>query len=153
MLIISLGVPIETALCHCKDCQKWSGGGYTSNVIIPTSAFRLTKGIPKCYTNYGLSGKEHPHYFCGGKPSSSIFCHLPLSWLLNCSWADITWISTDCGSSLYVQPVAMGDVTVIKAGTLDEGVGNMHIDIERFTQDRNSYCKMVQGAVQAKTMV
>lgn len=62
-------------------------------------------------------------------------------------------LHTDCGSSLYVQPIAMGDVTVIKAGTLDEGGGNMHINIERFTRDRNPYCKPLEGAAQAETMV
>ncbi|KAH9221907.1 hypothetical protein DL95DRAFT_511939 [Leptodontidium sp. 2 PMI_412] len=33
------GEPTQTALCHCNDCQKWFGGGYTSNVIVPRDAF------------------------------------------------------------------------------------------------------------------
>ncbi|KAH8655134.1 Mss4-like protein [Tricladium varicosporioides] len=117
------GKPIETALCHCTDCQKWSGSAYTSNVIIPSESFKLTKGTPKCYTNFGLSGKAHPHYFCG-----------------------------DCGSSIYVQPVAFEGLTVIKAGTLDGGAADIEISIERFIQNRNHYVAPVEGAVQAKRM-
>ena len=62
----SAGELIETDLCHCTDCQKWSGGGYTSNVIVPQDAFQVTKGLPKCFTNIGESGMKHPHFFCGG---------------------------------------------------------------------------------------
>ncbi|PVH81604.1 hypothetical protein DL98DRAFT_587222 [Cadophora sp. DSE1049] len=117
------GQPIETALCHCNDCQKWSGGGYTSNVIIPRDAFKITKGVPKCFTNIGESGVKHPHFFCG-----------------------------DCGSSIYVQPEAMGDVTVIKSGTLDGEAGNIPITIERFTKYRRDFAAPVHGAIQAESM-
>jgi hypothetical protein len=59
----------------------------------------------------------------------------------------------DCGSSLYAQPTAMSEVTVIKAGSLDGGAADIQISIERFTRSRKSYCTPVEGATQANTMV
>jgi hypothetical protein len=56
-----------TALCHCKDCQKWSGGGHTSNVVVPRKVFKVTKGTPKSYTAIGNSGKKNVHFFCGSR--------------------------------------------------------------------------------------
>ncbi|KAF8849092.1 hypothetical protein BDZ45DRAFT_663604 [Acephala macrosclerotiorum] len=60
----------RTAVCHRIDCQKWPRRGCTSNVIIPTGMFKLTKGTPKCITNLGESRMSHPHFFCGRKCSA-----------------------------------------------------------------------------------
>ena len=30
--------------CHCRDCQRSSGGPYSSFVIVPTEAFKLLQG-------------------------------------------------------------------------------------------------------------
>lgn len=65
------GSPMTTALCHCTDCQKWSGSAYTSNVVVPRKEFKVTKGSPKHYNVKGDSGKMNDHWFCGG--SSSFF--------------------------------------------------------------------------------
>jgi hypothetical protein len=51
------GEPAVTALCHCTDCQKWTGGAYTSNVVVPRTAFKVTSGTPKTYDAVGNSGK------------------------------------------------------------------------------------------------
>ena len=59
------GSPRATALCHCTDCQKWSGGAYTSNLVVPRDGFKVTKGSPKSYTAVGDSGKDNVHWFCG----------------------------------------------------------------------------------------
>lgn len=59
------GEPAVTALCHCTDCQKWSGSAYTSNVVVPRKDFKVTKGSPKNYNIKGDSGKMNDHWFCG----------------------------------------------------------------------------------------
>ncbi|KAJ5543993.1 hypothetical protein N7494_005272 [Penicillium frequentans] len=41
--------PILTALCHCVDCQKWTGSAFTSNVVVPRDTFKVTKGTPKFF--------------------------------------------------------------------------------------------------------
>ncbi len=75
------GSPMTTALCHCTDCQKWSGSAYTSNVVVPRKEFKVTKGSPKHYNVKGDSGKMNDHWFCGG---SSSFSNLPFPYLSLC---------------------------------------------------------------------
>ena len=36
--------PIMTFKCHCHDCQRVTGGGFVAGLLVPASAFRLTKG-------------------------------------------------------------------------------------------------------------
>ncbi|KAB8259524.1 Mss4-like protein [Aspergillus pseudonomiae] len=113
--------PLVKALCHCVDCQKWTGGAFTSNVIVPRDSFKVTKGEPSFYDITGASGKNNRHFFCG-----------------------------KCGSSLYTELDLMADKTVIKAGTLDGGEANLRneVDVEFYTKDRASYLCAVQGAKQ-----
>ena len=56
------GEPAVTALCHCVDCQKWSGAAYTSNVVVPRTNFKVTKGKAKDYDIKGASGKINKHW-------------------------------------------------------------------------------------------
>jgi hypothetical protein len=34
--------PIMTFKCHCRDCQRVTGGGFVAGFLVPTSAFRWT---------------------------------------------------------------------------------------------------------------
>ncbi|PMD49080.1 hypothetical protein L207DRAFT_560581 [Hyaloscypha variabilis F] len=56
------GSPAAKALCHCTDCQKWSGSAYTSNVAVPRSVFTLLSGKEtlKTWDTIGDSGKIMP---------------------------------------------------------------------------------------------
>lgn len=120
-LIISnpAGEPATTALCHCTDCQKWTGAAYTSNVVVPRKSFSVTKGSPKSYDAVGDSGKINKHWFCG-----------------------------TCGSSLYTELEVMPDMTCVKSGSLDGGAANHPIAVEFYTKDRLGYAKAVEGADQ-----
>jgi hypothetical protein len=113
------GEPATTALCHCTDCQKWSGAAYTANVVVPRTEFKVTKGTPKTYDAKGDSGKINKHFFCG-----------------------------NCGSSLYTELEIMPDVTCVKSGGLDGGATNHPIAVEFYTKDRLDYAKAVEGANQ-----
>ncbi|KAF3764002.1 hypothetical protein M406DRAFT_75227 [Cryphonectria parasitica EP155] len=115
--------PAVTALCYCLDCQRWGGGGYSSNVAVSTTDFKITKGVPKKFVRKGGSGLNHPHFFCG-----------------------------DCGTSLYSQPEAMAGTTLTKAGSLNDDASDISIKVEFFTKDRRNYGVPVQGARQLKTM-
>ena len=35
--------------CHCRDCQRLTGGGFVAGLLVPSSAFRLTKGQLRYY--------------------------------------------------------------------------------------------------------
>src|SRR3982750_4962343 len=36
--------PVLMLHCHCRDCQRASGGPFSSFVIVPTEAFKLLQG-------------------------------------------------------------------------------------------------------------
>ncbi|KAK1656218.1 glutathione-dependent formaldehyde-activating enzyme [Colletotrichum phormii] len=113
--------PQVTALCHCTDCQKWSGSAFTSNAVVPRTSFKVTQGEPKFYDITGDSGKKNRHFFC-----------------------------SNCGSSLYTELDLMADVTCIKAGGLDEGKASLEGKpaVEFYCKDRVSYLVDVKGADQ-----
>ncbi|KAF7588270.1 hypothetical protein BBP40_005956 [Aspergillus hancockii] len=115
--------PLVTALCHCLDCQKWTGSAFTSNVVIPRDSFKVTKGEPTFCDIAGASGKNNRHFFCN-----------------------------KCGSSLFTELDIMADKTVIKAGTLDGGETSLRgkVDVEFYTRDRVSYLCALEGANQEK---
>ncbi|RDL30813.1 Mss4-like protein [Venustampulla echinocandica] len=117
------GEPAITAVCHCKDCQKWAGAAASTNVVVPHAQFKITKGTPKKHVSIPDSGKPYPRFFCG-----------------------------DCGTSLYGQPEGMDGLTVIKAGTLDNGAADIPMAAELYIKDRVSFMKPVDGALQKEMM-
>jgi hypothetical protein len=82
--------PTFVAVCHCKDCQKFSGSAFATVIGVPTMALRLT-GTMRSFTKPGDSGKAIHRYFC-----------------------------PECGSGITDEADAMPDVTMIGAGTLDD---------------------------------
>ncbi|KAJ5510360.1 hypothetical protein LT330_009505 [Penicillium expansum] len=113
------------ALCHCTDCQKWSGGAFTSNAVVPRTSFKVTKGTPNSYDAVGDSGKINKHFFC-----------------------------PTCGSSIYTELEIMPDMTCVKAGTLDGGEANLKgkVDVEFYVKDRPAYLAAVEGAKQEQLL-
>ena len=100
---------------------KWSGSGFTSNVVVPRTSFKVAKGSPKTYDAIGDSGKINKHFFCG-----------------------------NCGSSIYTELELMPDVTCVKAGVLDGGAASLgdKVGVEFYCKDRVTYLKGVQDAKQ-----
>ncbi|KAK2624805.1 hypothetical protein QTJ16_005998 [Diplocarpon rosae] len=114
------GKPDVTALCHCIDCQKWSGAAYTSNIVVPRTAFKIIQGKPKSYSLTGDSGKQNNHFFCG-----------------------------DCGSGLYTELEVMPDQTCIKSGSVDDkSVRDYPVGVEFYVKDRMHYSAAVADAKQ-----
>ncbi|KAF3073502.1 glutathione-dependent formaldehyde-activating enzyme domain-containing protein [Trichoderma breve] len=109
-----------TALCHCLDCQKWTGSTYTANAVVPEASFQVTKGEPKFYDTIGDSGKKNRHFFCA-----------------------------NCGSSLYgVLDVMPGEI-VIKSGGLDNGAADLkNVGLEFYCERRLSIVPPTEGAKQ-----
>jgi hypothetical protein len=82
--------PLFTGVCHCRNCQKESGGAFAVIVGVPQSALTL-QGDAKTYADRGDSGKAMYRRFC-----------------------------PDCGSTLMDEAEAMPGVTMIQVGTLDD---------------------------------
>jgi len=88
----SISVPVtELRACHCTGCQKISGSGGTVNAMLPSAAFKLTKGKPKRYTAIADSGRTLHRYFCA-----------------------------DCGSQIYSQREQNLEFLTVRAGSFDE---------------------------------
>jgi hypothetical protein len=82
--------PMFTGVCHCKSCQKQSGGAFSIVVAVPQAALSL-QGPVKSYTSKGDSGKEVVARFC-----------------------------SNCGSTILSEPELMPGAAVLRAGTLDD---------------------------------
>jgi len=77
--------------CHCRDCQRSTGGGFVTFVALPESGFELASGDLGAYTVTGDSGGTVTRSFCRA-----------------------------CGSALYSQVSVMPGFYFVKAGSLDD---------------------------------
>jgi len=82
--------PLFTGTCHCRDCQRASGGGATSVVAVPKSALNITGDV-----------KYHDVKADSGNKMSRGFC-------------------PNCGSPLFARAAVMPDAMMIAAGSLDD---------------------------------
>ena len=48
--------PIMMFKCHCRDCQQATGGGLVAGLLVPASAFRLTKGQLRYHFTPSMAG-------------------------------------------------------------------------------------------------
>lgn len=53
--------PIMTAACHCRGCQQMAASAFSLTAMVPSPAFRVTKGEP---VKGGIKGPELDHYCC-----------------------------------------------------------------------------------------
>lgn len=54
------GVPLLTAACHCKGCQRMTASAFSLSSLYPAAAFELLSGEP---VPGGMKG-ETRHFFC-----------------------------------------------------------------------------------------
>ena len=55
--------PVASAHCQCKDCQRATGTGHSSGLLVPKTAFKLT-GSPRLYERGANSGGKVSNAFC-----------------------------------------------------------------------------------------
>jgi hypothetical protein len=56
--------PIMMVRCHCRDCQRITGGPYVPAVIFPYDSFRLTQGVIERYATDSEGGGHNLRGFC-----------------------------------------------------------------------------------------
>jgi hypothetical protein len=56
--------PIVMFNCHCRDCQRTSGGPYTPVYYVPAKAFKITKGSPHYCGTTSEMGGHNKRGFC-----------------------------------------------------------------------------------------
>lgn len=79
--------------CHCRDCQKASGGGPNYSALAPASALVVLQGEPSTFVSKGDSGADAERTFCAG-----------------------------CGTPLWSRPAGQ-PVVAIKLGAFDADPG------------------------------
>jgi len=62
-------------LCHCRDCQIFSGSAFRTSGIVPPEHFRFTRGAPKYFDKVADSGAVRRMAFCG--ECGTHLCSLP----------------------------------------------------------------------------
>ena len=77
--------------CHCRDCQRSSGGPFSSLVIVATEALKFVKGSPRIHASPSEMGGVTHRGFC-----------------------------PDCGSPIHVQPQAATHIVAVRTASLDD---------------------------------
>ncbi|KAJ5953513.1 hypothetical protein N7454_000409 [Penicillium verhagenii] len=81
----------DLIICHCTNCKRYTGAGFSTNIIVPSSDFQYTKGSPKLYLDNDNKGGKVRREFC-----------------------------PDCGTPFTSQSENDMRAIAVKSGTLDE---------------------------------
>jgi hypothetical protein len=82
--------PLMTFVCHCRDCQRFTGSAFGSVVVVPKETVTIN-GTMKTFTSVGGSGKPIFRHFC-----------------------------PECGSSIGEEATLAPGRVVLNIGTFDE---------------------------------
>ena len=83
--------PLRMVNCHCRDCQRASGSGYSATLIMAAGSVRLLHG--EC--------KEHQTVADSGNVAKRAFCGI-------------------CGTPLFAGSAARSEFLGVKAASLDD---------------------------------
>lgn len=83
--------PQRVSVCHCTDCQMFTGSAYRVSVPAPRESFALLSGQPKAYVKTAESGAKRIHAFC-----------------------------PDCGSPVYSSAIADTPAYSLRVGCLEQ---------------------------------
>ena len=75
--------PIAMFNCHCRACQKITGGAYVPVVLVRTKTFKLTQGALRYHFTETIKGEPHRRGFCGdcGARLTGAETRLPSRWI------------------------------------------------------------------------
>jgi hypothetical protein len=82
--------PLLMGNCHCRDCQRATGGPYEPALAVPDAALKIN-GKPKYYATKADSGATISRGFC-----------------------------PECGARMFAITTGMSDVMILAAGSLDD---------------------------------
>ena len=82
--------PMFSGVCHCRDCQKFTGSAFGALIVVPKDTVTVT-GSMKTFTAPGGSGKPVVRHFC-----------------------------PQCGSSIAEEVANAPGAMIFNIGTLDE---------------------------------
>lgn len=82
--------PSFVGVCHCSDCQRFTGSAFATVIAVPVSALKVI-GALKTFSKPGDSGKLMHRRFC-----------------------------PECGSGILDEGDALPGIAMLNAGTLDD---------------------------------
>ena len=88
---VSTAEPMMMLHCHCRDCQRSSGGPFSSFVVVPAEAFKLSQGSPRFHASASEKGGKTNRGFC-----------------------------PECGSPIHAKLDAIPQIVAIRAASLDD---------------------------------
>jgi hypothetical protein len=104
--------PVVMLRCHCRDCQRSSGGPFSSFVIVPAVAFRLLQGSLRFHDSPSERGGKTHRGFC-----------------------------PECGSPILAKTDPNPDVVGIRVASLDDPSWfNLQMDV--WTSDAHPWDQM-----------
>ena len=56
--------PMCTWVCHCRECQRSTGGGGAVNAVFHGASVTYTRGAPKFHDSVGTTGHKTHRGFC-----------------------------------------------------------------------------------------
>ncbi len=108
--------PLIVHACHCRDCQRITGGPFVINLWIEKKYVSAKGAPPESFTLSGGSGKDHTVYFCGS-------CGTYV-------WSDYRIVPAECW--------------FVRAGTLDDP-SSVEPDIHIFTRTKLPWVELPEG--------
>ena len=114
------GEPNHVILCHCRFCQRATGGAYMVETLFDKDAFTLSKGEPAVYRHVSEgSGKEVLVHFCPncGTKTHLTFERFPTSVGIYSGTFDAPdWFDRNPANTQYFFLEAAQNGTVLPAG-------------------------------------
>jgi hypothetical protein len=108
----SMAEPVLMLHCHCRDCQQSSGGPFSSFVIVPAKAFKVSQGSLRFHDSPSEAGGKTHRGFC-----------------------------SDCGSPIVVNADAATQFAAIRTASLDDPSWfNQQMDV--WTSDAHQWDQM-----------
>jgi hypothetical protein len=109
--------PLIVHACHCRDCQRLTGGAFVINLWIERRWVEPSGPTPQCFTITAGTGKGHDVSRCGR-----------------------------CGTALWSRYHAPpGDTLFVRAGTLDDPA-SVTPDVHIFTRSKLPWLELPPGA-------
>lgn len=108
--------PLIVHACHCRDCQRLTGGPFVINIWIEKKFVEPGPVAPKSFRLAGGSGKHHEVFFCD-----------------------------NCGTTLWSRyDIAPGDCLFVRAGTLGNPQ-TVTPDVHIFTRSKLPWLDLPEG--------
>lgn len=104
--------PVFMLHCHCRDCQRSSGGPFSSFAVVPAEVFTLTQGLPRYHASPSEMGGVTRRGFC-----------------------------EECGSPILSNPDAVPHLVAIRTASLDDP-GWFRLQAEVWTSDAHPWDEM-----------